>query len=110
MMTPLNFILALALIAAPLLAQNKSADTQREIAGYRTIHSAQASQRPSSVPVRYVFDEKRDWVKPPLRLALVPIEFSDKKRRQTHCVRVEITRLGRRAEYRPTQAPRRVAV
>ena len=83
MINLLHIFLALVLTSAPLLAQNP-ADTPREIAGHRTIHGAQVSARPMPIPTRYVFDEKRDWVKQPFRLAVVLIEFSDKKHTDIH--------------------------
>ena len=83
MINLLHIFLALVLTSAPLLAQNP-ADTPRKIAGHRTIHGAQVSVRPVPIPPRYVFDEKRDWVKQPFRLAVVLIEFSDKKHTDIH--------------------------
>ena len=81
-MNPLNILIVLA--AAPLLAQNKPARTQPEIGFHHTILGARAPERPVPIPIRYVYDEKRDWVKQPLRLAVVLIECSDKKHEAIH--------------------------
>ena len=78
----LRFLLFIA-ATATLLAQ-EPAGPLHEIVGHRTIHGAHASARPVPIPTRYVFDEKRDWVKQPLRLAVVLIEFSDKKHEAIH--------------------------
>ena len=77
-------LLTLALTATPLLAQNKPADTQREIGGYHTVIGARVSPRPVPIPPRFAFDAKRDWVKQPFRLAVVLVEFSDTKHTAIH--------------------------
>ena len=51
---------------------------------HRAIHGAQVSVRPMPISPCYVFAEKRDWVKQPFRLAVVLIEFSDRKHAGIH--------------------------
>jgi len=67
--------------AATLLAQEPPA---REIAGFRTIDGAQVSTRPDPIPVREVYEAGRDWRKQPFRLAVMLVEFSDRKHAEAH--------------------------
>ena len=83
-MNSLNTLLVFVLTTVPLLAEEKPADTQREINGYRTVIGASESTRPMPIPPRIVFEPNRDWVKQPFRLATVLIEFSDKKHTDIH--------------------------
>ena len=76
-------LFAIVLTASQLLATT-SDDAPRVVAGYRTILGARVSDRPLPIPIRHVYAEGRDWVKQPLRLATVLIEFSDKKHDDIH--------------------------
>ena len=95
----MNPVLILAAFAA--LARTPT-DAPREIDGHLSIRGAQVSVRPSPIPVRHVNDADRDWSRKPYRLAVVLIEFQDRRHEDVHTAAMYDTMLFSRNAYLKT--------
>jgi M6 family metalloprotease-like protein len=90
------------LAAAATLFAQEPAGAPGEISGYRTVLGAQASARPNPISPRYVYGADRDWMRQPYRLAVLLIEFSDKKHEAAHSPSLYEELLFSRGKYLKT--------
>lgn len=96
---PMYLRICLFLATAVSLLAEEPADHALEIEGYRTIHGAQVSARPNPIPPRYVYGAERDWVRQPYRLAVLLVEFSDRKHAEAHTAPFYNELLFSRGQY-----------
>lgn len=96
------FPLILLLPVALIVSQAADDSSPREILGHATIHGAKKSSTPNPIQLRAPWGKGRDWNAKPLKFAVVLIEFSDVKHKNTHDVKFYETMLFSRGEYKKT--------